>query len=77
MTMLTIPPAVASLGCSRLSSVMGWASIMNLGLCFLGHAIAYDVDWPPGATIALVAGVIYVGAFLLHSKKIRNGKRGI
>lgn len=75
MTMLTIPPAVASLGCSRLSSVMGWASIMNLGLCFSGHAIAYDVDWPPGATIALVAGVIYVGAFFVSAYKPRERNR--
>lgn len=65
MTMLTIPPAVSSLICSRLSSVMTVACLMNVGLCILGHTIAYDLDWPPGATIALVAGVVYVGAFLI------------
>ncbi len=65
MTMLTIPPAVASLGCSRLSSMMFVASWMNIGLCLLGYAIAYDLDWPPGATIALVAGTVYVGTFAM------------
>lgn len=65
MTMLTIPPAVASLRCSRLSSVMTVACLMNVGLCLFGHAIAYEADWPPGATIALMAGLVYVSAFLI------------
>ena len=60
MTMLTIPAAIANLFTSRLSAVMVLAIFISGAFCFGGTALAYDLDWPGGATIALVAGAVYV-----------------
>lgn len=62
MTMLTIPAAIANLYTSKLSAVMFFAILISAVFCFGGTALAYHVDWPGGATIALVAGVAYVAA---------------
>lgn len=64
MTMLTIPAAIGNLFTSKLSAVMMLAILISAAFCFGGTALAYHVDWPGGATIALVAGVSYVGALL-------------
>lgn len=60
MTMLTIPAAIANLLTSRLSSMMMLAILISSLFCFAGNAIAYYLDWPTGATIALIAGMTYV-----------------
>lgn len=60
MTMLTIPAAIANLFTGRLSAVMLIAVVISGLFCFFGTAIAYHLDWPGGATIAFVAGIIYV-----------------
>lgn len=60
MTMLTIPAAIANLLTRRLSAMMAIAVVLSALFCVAGTAIAYHFDWPPGATIALVAGLAYV-----------------
>ena len=60
MTMLTIPAAIANLFTSRLSQMMVIAIIISCIFSFSGTAIAYHLDWPGGATIALVAGIGYL-----------------
>lgn len=60
MTMLTIPAAIANLFSTRLSHVMVIAIGLSCLFCLAGMALAYDADWPGGATIALVAGSAYV-----------------
>jgi zinc transport system permease protein len=62
MTMLTIPAAIANLYTSKLSVVMFFAILISGAFCLGGTALAYHVDWPGGATIALVAGIAYVWA---------------
>lgn len=59
MTMLTIPAAIANLFTSRLSMMMGIAIVLSAVFCFMGTAAAYYLDWPGGATIALLAGIAY------------------
>lgn len=71
MTMLTIPAAIANLLTTRLSSMMFLAILISSIFCFCGNAIAYYLDWPTGATIALIAGIMYVFSLALF----RNGKR--
>ncbi len=61
MTMLTIPAAIANLFSASLSRVMLIAVLLSCALCFGGTALAYHLDWPGGATIALVAGLAYIG----------------
>ncbi|MCB1113025.1 MAG: metal ABC transporter permease [Chlamydiales bacterium] len=60
MTMLTIPPALANLFTARLSRMMLIAVVLSFAFSFSGTAIAYQLDWPAGATIALLAGAAYV-----------------
>lgn len=68
MTMLTIPAAVANLFTATLSRVMVIAVLLSCILCFGGTALAYHVDWPGGATIALLAGIVYVAALGFQRK---------
>ncbi|MBA3720857.1 MAG: metal ABC transporter permease [Parachlamydiaceae bacterium] len=70
MTMLTIPAAIANLFTSRLSTMMGIAIIISSIFCVVGNVVAYQLDWPTGATIALLAGVAYVASLVMF----RNGK---
>ena len=70
MTMLTIPAAMANLFTTRLSHMMVLAVVICAVLCLSGLAVSYHLDWPSGATIALVAGIVY--AISLPLKSIRN-----
>lgn len=60
MTMLTIPAAIANLMTTRLSTMMMIAILLSTLFCLIGNWISYTLDWPTGATIALLAGVVYV-----------------
>jgi zinc transport system permease protein len=60
MTMLTIPAAIANLVTTRLSRMMVLAILISSIFCFSGNAMSYYLDWPTGATIALIAGLAYV-----------------
>ena len=60
MTMLTIPAAIANLVTFSLSRMMLVAIVLSGLFCFSGNAVAYHFDWPTGATIALIAGLVYV-----------------
>lgn len=66
MTMLTIPAALANLFTSSLSRMMLIAIGISMLFCMGGNATAYYLDWPPGATIALIAGIVYVGSLSSH-----------
>lgn len=65
MTMLTIPPAIANLMTTRLSRMMLIAVLLSCFFCYAGMNVAYDLDWPGGATIALLAGLAYVMSLVL------------
>lgn len=60
ITMLTLPPTIAGLVTKRLSSIMTLAIILSSLFCLFGTAFSYYLDWPTGATIALVAGFVYL-----------------
>lgn len=66
MTMLTIPAAIANFFTTRLSTMMLIAVILSALFCFIGTAAAFYLDWPGGATIALVAGSVYVLGLLFQ-----------
>lgn len=74
MTMLAIPAAIANLFTSSLSRMIFLAIAISCSLCFFGMAFAFHLDWPPGATIALLSGSTYILSMMISSK---NGKRGI
>ncbi len=60
MTMLTIPAAIANLVTKRLSRMILLAIGMSCFFCISGNMLAYTLDWPTGATIALIAGIAYI-----------------
>jgi zinc transport system permease protein len=68
MAMLTIPAAIANQYTSRLSRIMFIAIGLSCAFCFFGMALAYHLDWPGGATIALLAGFAYVASLLFNKK---------
>lgn len=70
MTMLTIPAAIANLFTSRLSLMMIIGIVISEIFCFTGLTTSYYLDWPVGATIALIAGIAYLIALALFRKKI-------
>lgn len=69
MTMLALPAAIANLYTKRLSTMMLIAVVLSSLFTLIGMAISFYLDWPGGATIALVAGVAYLLALLLPIKK--------
>lgn len=73
MTMLAIPAAIANLFTTRLSVMMVLAVLISSLFCLGGTAAAYYVDWPTGATIALIATLAYMIALWGFPK--RNGAR--
>ncbi len=69
ITMLTIPPTIANLITNRLSLMMTLAVGISFLFSFGGIASAYALDWPAGATIALLAGLSYAAVLILYSAK--------
>ncbi|MEC7840533.1 MAG: metal ABC transporter permease [Chlamydiota bacterium] len=69
MTMLTVPPAIANLFTIRLSRMMALAVAFSALFCFSGTAASFYLDWPAGATIALLAGAAYVCILFLKGFK--------
>lgn len=59
MTMLAIPAAMANTVTSRLSHMMLIAVLLNSFFCITGLYASFEFNWPPGATIALIAGGAY------------------
>ena len=66
ITMLTIPAAIANLFTSRLSRMMSVAVLLSALFFFVGTATSFHLDWPAGATIALIAGLAYVTALVIR-----------
>ena len=59
MTLLTLPPTIANLFTKRLSHMIGLSIALSATFTFVGSFLAFHLDWPTGATIALVSGTSY------------------
>ncbi len=68
IALLTIPATVASLFTRRLHVMMGAAALLCALFSFFGLSAAYTLDWPPGATIALLAAAVYLLSLPLKKK---------
>ena len=64
IAMLAIPAAIASSFTVRLSSLMFLTTLLGILFNFIGIYVSYECNWPPGATIALVAAVAYALSLL-------------
>jgi zinc transport system permease protein len=70
ITMLAIPAAIAGTLTQSLSRMMLIAVLLGALFTFLGMYVSYEVNWPPGATISLVAAIFY--SFSLFRKKLHH-----
>ncbi len=64
ITMLAIPAAIAGTISHTLSRMMLIATLLGALFTFLGMYFSYELNWPPGATISLVAAVFYCVSLL-------------
>jgi len=70
LALLTIPATIAALFTTRLKTMMilscGFGALFNL----LGLELSYHLDWPPGATIALLAALAYLATLAIKKRQI-------
>ena len=69
IAMLAIPAAIASSLTHRFSIMMVLAVLMGCFFSCLGTAASYELNWPPGATIALTAALFYLLNCLIKKKR--------
>lgn len=72
IAMLTLPPTIAGLFAGRLSRIMLLAILCNALFALAGTIIAYEADWPTGATITLVAAFCYLICLALRHKRLKS-----
>jgi len=66
IAMLAIPAAIAANLTRSFNVMMLLAVLIGSFFTFLGTAAAYQFNWPPGATIALIAAVFYLISFRMR-----------
>lgn len=71
IAMLTIPPAIGKF-LQKLSVLMVLATLIGLVISVSGLTLSYYFDIPSGATIILLAVVIYIGSYGFHLKFIKG-----
>jgi zinc transport system permease protein len=76
MTMLTLPQLLASLFCHKLSLMIFWSVLISMICTTAGLGIAYFLDWPAGASIALVSIVLYLAGMSAKHAVLKWGKTG-
>jgi zinc transport system permease protein len=60
ISMLTMPAALASNVTHKLSSMMKISILAGIVFTCIGMYMSYELNWPPGATITLIAAAGYV-----------------
>ncbi|MBP5320866.1 MAG: metal ABC transporter permease [Kiritimatiellae bacterium] len=68
VALLTLPAATVGLFARRLNRMMAFAVLLAILLSFLGIALSYRFDWPPGATIVELAALGYCLAALFSRR---------
>lgn len=69
LALLTIPATIAALFTARLSTMMLLSCLIAALANWVGLSLAHQLNWPPGATIALLAAMAYLSILLLKRKK--------
>ncbi len=72
IAMLAIPAAIASGMTHKFSRMISLAVIIGCFFTLVGIATSYELNWPPGATIALVAAVFYLLSFLRKTLRVKT-----
>jgi zinc transport system permease protein len=71
IALLSLPATIASLFTGKFFYMMALATCLSALLSILGLGSSYLLDWPPGATIALLAATTYL-ITLCYKKKFIN-----
>lgn len=74
MSMLTIPSATACHYAKTVKSIVNQSIVLGLSYAFFGVILAYILNWPPGATITLMASVGYSVTKLGGFKKLKESE---
>jgi len=72
IALLTLPAAVAGQWTHSITSMMLTATLLGTALTSGGLALSYAPDLPPGPTIILLAGALYLLSALLASQVRRR-----
>lgn len=72
IALLAIPAAIAGRLTFRLSKMMLYAILISCLFTLIGTFLSYELNWPPGATIALTAALFYLLGFLQPLLNRRN-----
>ena len=74
IALLTLPAAIAGHYTQTLPGMMSVATLLGMSFTSTGLAISYAPDLPAGATIILLAGLVYILSAISRSmlKRIRN-----
>jgi len=70
IAMLALPAAIASNLTRKFTLMMVLAVAIGALFSFLGTAAAYQLNWPPGATIALIATLFYLLSFKIKTQSV-------
>lgn len=70
IAMLALPAAIASNLTRKFTLMMVLAVAIGAFFSFLGTAAAYQLNWPPGATIALIATLFYLLSFKIKTQSV-------
>ena len=69
IALLAIPPAIAGMFCKRLSVMIALAILISAVFSILGIITAYQLNWPPGATIAALSASAFLALSYGGTKK--------
>lgn len=66
---LAIPATIASLFTDQLWKMMVLSIILCMVFTLVGMGFSYDLNWPPGATIALTSSIVYLLSLVVKKRK--------
>jgi len=67
IALLTLPAAIAGHYTHTLLGMMGIATVLGMLFTSIGLAVSYAPDLPAGATIILIAGLVYISSMILKT----------
>lgn len=70
ISLLCLPAAIANILTSCLSKIIYLSVLLSCLFTFLGIFLAYTLNWPPGATIALIITISYFLSLPLKAKSV-------
>lgn len=72
IALMTIPSSIAKMHTKSLSKLIPVSVGISIITCVAGLILSYHLEIPSGATIILVACVLYLGHYVIH--RVRYGK---